>query len=63
MTKFTNQYYRNALEVLLERRGVITLTGDEKKLLDVLEHRTERDVVRFLQDNPSFNYMIVSLQR
>lgn len=63
MTKFTNHYYRNALEVLLERKEVITLTGEEQKLLDVLEHRSERDVIRFLQDNPSFNFMIVSLQR
>lgn len=63
MTRFTNPYYQNALEVLLERKEVISLTGDETKLLNVLKDRTERDVIRFLQENSAFNYIIVSLQR
>lgn len=63
MGAFINQYYRNALEVLLERKEVIALTGDERKLLDVLENRNEKDVKLFLQENPSFNYLILMLQR
>lgn len=63
MGTFINQYYRNALEVLLERKEVIALTGDERKLLDVLENRNEKDVKLFLQENPSFNYLILMLQR
>lgn len=63
MSKFSNVYYQGALDTLLERKGVITLTGEELKLLDVLENRTEKEVTRFLQENSSFNFLIIALQR
>lgn len=57
-----NKYYQNALKTLLARKEVISLTPTEKQLLDVLKRGNDRDIYRFLEDNPSFNHLILALQ-
>lgn len=62
MADFSNRYLSTALRVMQSRREVITFTEQEEQLYQVLASRDERSVFNFLRENPSFNFLIMSLQ-